>query len=168
MIPQRVIERPPSAELAPDQRDQDSLPPYDILDAILEGYVEGDKSVADLVVKGFDEAIVRQVIRLVDINEYKRRQAAVRPRITARNCGKDRRYPITSGFGRKIGNEREEKRKMEKIDAIIKPFKLDDVREALAEVGITGMTVAEVKGFGRKKGHAELYRGATRRAVPRC
>ncbi len=101
VIPQRVIDRPPSAELAPDQLDQDSLPPYDILDEILEGYVERDKSVADLVAEGFDEAIVRKVIRLVDINEYKRRQAAVGPRITARNFGKDRRYPITSGFGRK-------------------------------------------------------------------
>lgn len=101
VIPQRVIDRPPSAELAPDQLDQDSLPPYDILDAILEGYVEQDKSVADLVAAGFDEAVVRKVIRLVDINEYKRRQAAVGPRITARNFGKDRRYPITSGFGRK-------------------------------------------------------------------
>ncbi|WP_413505176.1 NAD+ synthase [Serratia grimesii] len=101
VIPQRVIDRPPSAELAPDQLDQDSLPPYDILDAILEGYVERDKSVADLVAEGFDEAIVRKVICLVDINEYKRRQAAVGPRITARNFGKDRRYPITSGFGRK-------------------------------------------------------------------
>jgi NAD+ synthase (glutamine-hydrolysing) len=101
VIPQRVIDRPPSAELAPGQLDQDSLPPYDILDAILEGYVERDKSVADLVAEGFDEAIVRKVIRLVDINEYKRRQAAVGPRITARNFGKDRRYPITSGFGRK-------------------------------------------------------------------
>lgn len=101
VIPQRVIDRPPSAELAPDQLDQDSLPPYDILDTILEGYVERDKSVADLVAEGFDEAIVRKVIRLVDINEYKRRQAAVGPRITARNFGKDRRYPITSGFGRK-------------------------------------------------------------------
>ena len=101
VIPQRVITRPPSAELAPDQKDEDSLPPYDILDAILEGYVENDKSVADLVAKGFDEAIVRKVIRLVDINEYKRRQSAIGPRITARNFGKDRRYPITSGFGRK-------------------------------------------------------------------
>ena len=101
VIPQRVIDRPPSAELAPDQVDQDSLPPYDILDAILEGYVERDMSVVDLVAAGFDEAIVRKVIRLVDINEYKRRQAAVGPRITARNFGKDRRYPITSGFGRK-------------------------------------------------------------------
>ena len=101
VIPQRVITRPPSAELAPDQKDEDSLPPYDILDAILEGYVEQDKSVADLVAEGFDETIVRKVIRPVDINEYKRRQSAVGPRITARNFGKDRRYPITSGFGRK-------------------------------------------------------------------
>ncbi len=101
VIPQRVIDRPPSAELAPDQVDQDSLPPYDILDALLEGYVEQDKSVADLVAEGFDEEIVRKVIRLVDINEYKRRQAAVGPRITTRSFGKDRRYPITSGFGRK-------------------------------------------------------------------
>ncbi|KMJ45526.1 NAD+ synthase [Xenorhabdus khoisanae] len=100
-IPQRVIDRPPSAELAPDQLDQDSLPPYDMLDAILEGYVEKDKSVADLVAEGFDEAIVRKVIRLVDINEYKRRQAPIGPRITQRDFGKDRRYPITSGFGRK-------------------------------------------------------------------
>lgn len=100
VIPQRVIDRPPSAELAPDQVDQDSLPPYDILDAILHAYVEQDKSVADLVAMGFEEEVVRKVIRLVDINEYKRRQAAVGPRITARNFGKDRRYPITSGFGR--------------------------------------------------------------------
>ncbi len=100
-IPQRVIDRPPSAELAPDQLDQDSLPPYDMLDAILEGYVEKDKSVADLVAEGFDEAIVRKVIRLVDINEYKRRQAPIGPRISQRDFGKDRRYPITSGFGRK-------------------------------------------------------------------
>ncbi|PHM24464.1 NAD+ synthase [Xenorhabdus ehlersii] len=99
-IPQRVIDRPPSAELAPNQLDQDSLPPYDILDAILEGYVEKDKSVADLVSEGFDDAIVRKVIRLVDINEYKRRQAPIGPRITQRDFGKDRRYPITSGFGR--------------------------------------------------------------------
>ncbi len=99
-IPQRVIDRPPSAELAPGQTDQDNLPPYDILDAILEGYVEQDKSVSDLVAVGFDEATVRKVIKLVDINEYKRRQAPVGPRITSRNFGKDRRYPITSGFGR--------------------------------------------------------------------
>ena len=93
VIPQRVIDRPPSAELAPDQVDQDSLPPYDILDAILEGYVERDKSVADLVAEGFDEAIVRKVIRLVDINEYKRRQAAVGPRITAVTSAKTAATP---------------------------------------------------------------------------
>ncbi|GAA3547232.1 NAD+ synthase [Zobellella aerophila] len=100
VIPQRVIDRPPSAELAPDQLDQDSLPPYDVLDAILEGYVEQDKSLAELLAEGFDEADVRRVIKLVDINEYKRRQGAVGPRITPRNFGKDRRYPITSGFGK--------------------------------------------------------------------
>ncbi|WP_429171959.1 NAD+ synthase [Aeromonas rivipollensis] len=100
VIPQRVIDRPPSAELAPDQVDQDSLPPYDILDAILKRYVEEDASVADMVAEGFEEAVVRKVIRMVDLNEYKRRQAAVGPRITARNFGKDRRYPITSGFGK--------------------------------------------------------------------
>lgn len=101
VIPQRVIDRPPSAELAPDQTDQDNLPPYEILDPLLEGYVEQDMSVEQLVAAGFDEATVRKVIRLVDINEYKRRQAAVGPKITARSFGKDRRYPITSGFGRK-------------------------------------------------------------------
>lgn len=100
-IPQRVIDRPPSAELAPGQLDQDSLPPYDVLDAILEGYVEKDLSVNDLIKLGFDKDVVRKVVRLVDINEYKRRQAPVGPRITMRNFGKDRRYPITSGFGRK-------------------------------------------------------------------
>ncbi|MDU1143989.1 NAD+ synthase [Aeromonas rivipollensis] len=100
VIPQRVIDRPPSAELAPDQVDQDSLPPYDILDAILKRYVEEDASVVDMVAEGFEETVVRKVIRLVDLNEYKRRQAAVGPRITARNFGKDRRYPITSGFGK--------------------------------------------------------------------
>ncbi len=101
VIPERIIKRSPSAELMPNQRDQDSLPSYDILDLILKGYAEDDKSISDLVDQGFDEAIVRKVIRLVDMNEYKRRQGAIGPRITARNFGKDRRYPITSGFGRK-------------------------------------------------------------------
>jgi NAD+ synthase (glutamine-hydrolysing) len=99
-IPQRVIDRPPSAELAPDQIDEDSLPPYDELDQILEYYVEQDKSVAEIVAAGYSEEIVRHVIRLVDINEYKRRQSAVGPKITKRNFGKGRRYPICSGFGR--------------------------------------------------------------------
>ncbi|MBO1519350.1 NAD+ synthase [Oceanisphaera pacifica] len=100
VIPQRVIERPPSAELAPDQLDQDNLPPYDVLDKILEAYVEQDKSLSDLLALGFNEADVRRVIKLVDINEYKRRQGALGPRVTRRNFGKDRRYPVTSGFGK--------------------------------------------------------------------
>ncbi|MFQ0998251.1 NAD+ synthase [Gilliamella sp. BG6] len=99
VIPERVITRPPSAELAPDQKDEDSLPPYDILDGILKGYVELDLSVEQLIAQGYDEATVRRVIKLVDINEYKRRQSAVGPKITARNFGKGRRYPITSAFG---------------------------------------------------------------------
>ncbi|MDT9587095.1 MAG: NAD+ synthase [Candidatus Arsenophonus melophagi] len=103
-IPQRIINRPPSAELAPEQLDQDRLPPYPILDAILEGYIEEDKSINELVNAGFDEVIVRKVIRLIDINEYKRRQAPIGPRVTIRDFNKDRRYPITSGFSHKTGD----------------------------------------------------------------
>jgi len=98
LIPQRIIDRPPSAELRPDQTDQDSLPPYDMLDAILAAYVERDLSARDIVALGYDAAIVRKVIRMVDLAEYKRRQAAPGPRITPRNFGKDRRYPITSKY----------------------------------------------------------------------
>jgi len=98
VIPQRIIDRPPSAELRPDQIDQDSLPPYDVLDAILEAYVERDLSAGDIVASGFDAATVKKVIRMVDLAEYKRRQAAPGPRITPRNFGKDRRYPITSKY----------------------------------------------------------------------
>ena len=94
-IPERVITRPPSAELAPDQKDEDSLPPYDVLDAIIEHYVEEDLSAADIVALGFSEADVQRVVRLVDLNEYKRRQAPVGVRITQRAFGRDRRYPIT-------------------------------------------------------------------------
>ena len=100
VIPQRVIDRPPSAELRPDQTDQDSLPPYDVLDAILRGYVEEDRSVDELIAAGFDRATVERVARLVIVNEYKRRQAAPGVRITPRAFGRDRRYPITSGFRR--------------------------------------------------------------------
>ena len=99
-IPQRVIDRPPSAELAPDQKDTDSLPAYEILDVILENYVELDMGLEDIVAAGFDRETVRRVLRLVDINEYKRRQAAPGIRITKRAFGRDRRYPITSGYGR--------------------------------------------------------------------
>jgi len=98
VIPQRIIDRPPSAELRPDQTDQDSLPSYDVLDAILAAYVERDLSACDIVALGFDAATVKRVIRMVDLAEYKRRQAAPGPRITPRNFGKDRRYPITSKY----------------------------------------------------------------------
>jgi NAD+ synthase (glutamine-hydrolysing) len=97
-IPERVLARPPSAELRPDQTDQDSLPPYDLLDAILRRYIELDESVAQIVAAGFPEAEVRRVARMVDRNEYKRRQAPPGVRITSRAFGRDRRYPITSGF----------------------------------------------------------------------
>ncbi len=100
VIPQRVFDRPPSAELRPDQTDQDSLPPYEVLDAILHGYVEEDHSVEELIAAGFDQATVERVARLVILNEYKRRQAAPGVRITPRAFGRDRRYPITSGFRR--------------------------------------------------------------------
>ncbi|MGD8310124.1 MAG: NAD(+) synthase, partial [Chromatiales bacterium] len=98
VIPRRVIERPPSAELAPDQQDTDSLPAYEVLDAILFRYVEQDRSVADIVADGFEEATVKRVARLVDRNEYKRRQAPPGIKITRRAFGRDRRYPLTSGF----------------------------------------------------------------------
>ncbi|MFP4682077.1 MAG: NAD+ synthase [Ectothiorhodospira sp.] len=99
-IPQRVIDRPPSAELAPGQQDEDSLPPYAVLDPILERFVERDQSFTQIVEAGFDEAVVRRVIGLVLRNEYKRRQAPPGVRVTRRAFGKDRRYPITSGYGR--------------------------------------------------------------------
>ncbi|ABC32573.1 NAD synthase [Hahella chejuensis KCTC 2396] len=98
VIPERVITRPPSAELAPDQKDEDSLPPYEILDEILSLYVEHDVSADGIVAKGFDKETVYRVVRLVDINEYKRRQAPIGARITMRGFGRDRRYPITSGW----------------------------------------------------------------------
>lgn len=97
-IPQRVIDRPPSAELAPDQKDEDSLPPYDVLDRILELYVEQDYSAAAIIATGMDREQVHRVLRLVDLNEYKRRQAPIGVRITRRGFGRDRRYPITSGW----------------------------------------------------------------------
>ncbi len=98
VIPERVIERPPSAELAPDQKDEDSLPPYDQLDAILEAYIERDESLDQLLEKGFDRVTIERVMNLVDINEHKRRQAPPGVRVTARAFGRDRRYPITSGY----------------------------------------------------------------------
>ena len=97
-IPQRVIDRPPSAELAPDQKDEDSLPPYDVLDRILEMYIEQDLSGEAIVAAGMDRVQVERVLRLVDLNEYKRRQAPIGVRISRRGFGRDRRYPITSGW----------------------------------------------------------------------
>jgi len=98
VIPERIITRAPSAELRADQVDQDSLPPYDALDGILEAYVEHDRSPAQIVAMGFAPEHVRQVVRLIKVNEYKRRQAAVGIRITPRGFGRDWRYPITSAW----------------------------------------------------------------------
>ena len=98
VIPTQVIERAPSAELAPGQIDQDNLPPYDILDQILELYVENDCSADAIVAEGFDEVIVRKIVRMVDLNEYKRRQSPIGVRLTKRGFGRDRRYPITNSW----------------------------------------------------------------------
>ncbi|MGB3461668.1 NAD+ synthase [Rhodanobacter lindaniclasticus] len=97
-IPEEVIDRPPSAELRENQTDQDSLPPYDELDAILAGFIEGEQSQAELVAAGHDAATVQRVVRLVLLNEFKRRQSAPGPRVTTRAFGRERRYPITSGW----------------------------------------------------------------------
>ena len=98
VMPERVISKPPSAELRPNQTDQDSLPPYETLDAILEGLVEGEQSVDAMVAAGFDRGTVLRVWKLLDRAEYKRRQAPPGVKITARAFGRDRRYPITNGF----------------------------------------------------------------------
>jgi NAD+ synthase (glutamine-hydrolysing) len=97
-IPERIITRPPSAELRPDQTDQDTLPPYEVLDEILSRYMENDERIEDIVAAGFDRQVVEQVTRLIKINEYKRRQAPVGIRVSHRSFGKDWRYPITSRF----------------------------------------------------------------------
>ncbi len=98
VIPERVIERPPTAELAPDQLDTDNLPPYEELDPIIEAYVEEDLSPADIVARGHDPADVERVVRMINRNEYKRRQAPPGVRISRRAFGRDRRYPLTSGY----------------------------------------------------------------------
>ena len=98
VIPDAIITRPPTAELREDQTDQDSLPPYEALDDILECLVEKEMSVADIVARGHDDATVRRIEHLLYIAEYKRRQAAPGVRVTERNFGKDRRYPITNVF----------------------------------------------------------------------
>jgi NAD+ synthase (glutamine-hydrolysing) len=98
VIPSAVIDRPPSAELRDDQTDQDSLPPYDELDAILARFIEAEQSQAEIVAQGFHADTVRRVVRLVLLNEFKRRQSAPGPRVTTRAFGRERRYPITSGW----------------------------------------------------------------------
>jgi NAD+ synthase (glutamine-hydrolysing) len=98
LIPRAVLEKPPSAELKPDQLDTDSLPPYDVLDPVLEAYVEDDRSVEEIVAMGFDEALVKRIVGMVDRNEYKRRQAPPGVKITPRAFGRDRRLPITNRY----------------------------------------------------------------------
>ncbi|MEK9803040.1 MAG: NAD+ synthase [Curvibacter sp.] len=97
-IPERIITRPPSAELRPDQKDQDSLPEYEVLDAIIERYMENDQGIEEIVAQGYPRADVEKVTRLIKLNEYKRRQAPVGIRVTHRSFGKDWRYPITNKF----------------------------------------------------------------------
>lgn len=103
VIPERIITRPPSAELRPDQTDQDSLPPYDVLDRIIQGYMEQDRPAASLVAEGLPADAVAQVVRLLRLAEYKRQQGPVGPRVTARAFGRDWRYPITSAFREPVG-----------------------------------------------------------------
>lgn len=98
VIPESIIDRPPSAELKPDQKDSDTLPPYDVLDPILQAYVEEDRGIKEIVAMGFDEPTVARVVRMVDRNEYKRRQAAPGIKITPKAFGRDRRLPITNGY----------------------------------------------------------------------
>lgn len=98
VIPEAVIQRPPSAELRENQKDQDSLPPYDILDGILYRYIDQEKSMADIIAEGFDADTVKRMLRLVKISEWKRRQSAPGPKLSRRAFGRERRYPITSGY----------------------------------------------------------------------
>jgi NAD+ synthase (glutamine-hydrolysing) len=98
VIPTNTIDKAPSAELRPDQRDSDSLPPYEVLDGILELYIEDDRGIEDITAAGYEEDIVLNVVRLVDRNEYKRRQSAPGVKVTTKAFGKDRRLPITNAY----------------------------------------------------------------------
>ena len=98
IIPESVITKPPSAELRPDQRDDQSLPPYEELDPILRNYIDNDLGVHEIIALGFDESVVKRIARLVDVNEYKRRQCAPGVRVSTKAFGKDRRVPITNGY----------------------------------------------------------------------
>ena len=98
IIPEATITKPPSAELRPDQKDQDSLPPYEVLDAILERYVVESQSVSEIVTSGFEEATVQRIVRLIDLNEYKRRQAAPGLKVTSKAFGVGRRIPVAQRY----------------------------------------------------------------------
>ena len=180
VIPERIITRPPSAELRPNQTDQDSLPPYDVLDAILEAYVEQDRSPADIVAMGIrgsrraPRRAAGQVVRIQAPTVGRRHPdhaARVRQGLALSDHVRVERMGVAGGGRRRkpaqVGvsyspseSIRHGCRAMKKVEAVLKPFKLDEVREALSDIGVTGLTVTEVKGFGRQKGHTELYRGA--------
>lgn len=98
VIPQNSIDKPPSAELRPDQKDSDSLPPYELMDAVLERHIESDEGLSEMVAAGYDDALVSRIVRMVATNEYKRRQAAPGVKITTKAFGKDRRLPITNAY----------------------------------------------------------------------
>lgn len=98
VIPQSTIERPPTAELAPDQKDQDSLPPYSVLDEILCGYLNKSLSIDEIVAQGFERALVEKIVKMIKRNEYKRKQSVIGPRIDKKSFGKAWRYPLTDGF----------------------------------------------------------------------
>jgi NH3-dependent NAD+ synthetase len=98
VIPERIITRPPTAELKPDQCDQDDLPPYEILDEVLQAYLEEHKSVEEIVAGGMDAQLVRDIVRRIKLNEYKRKQAPLGIKVTTKAFGPGRRYPVVQGF----------------------------------------------------------------------
>ena len=110
IIPESVLTKDPSAELREDQRDSDSLPPYEVLDPILEAYIEEDKGIGEIVASGFDEEDARRVVKLVDAAEYKRRQAPTGIKVTARSFGRDRRMPITNRYRERRDESLDEQR----------------------------------------------------------
>jgi NAD+ synthase (glutamine-hydrolysing) len=105
VVPESVLTKAPSAELRPDQRDDQSLPPYEVLDPIIAGYVDGDRSVDELVADGVDPAVVERIVRLIDISEFKRRQSPLGVRISEKAFGRDRRVPITNRYRPHVGGK---------------------------------------------------------------
>ena len=127
VIPERIITKPPTAELRENQKDQDTLPPYDVLDEILERLVEREEPVADIVAAGFDRDTVMRVDRMLNLAEYKRRQAAPGVKVTLRNFGRDRRYPIVNRF-------RDPGTPLPKPDATLSAFeKAKDAKRSISE-----------------------------------